>query len=84
MRPKHAATALAIVFTLTTMNSFGEKAKTMQKQEWGKTADGEQVYLFTLSNKKGMEAAVTTYGGAVVSLKVADRKGEARGRGARL
>ena len=76
MRPKHAATALAIVFTLTTMNSFGEKAKTMQKQEWGKTADGEQVYLFTLSNKKGMEAAVTTYGGAVVSLKVADRKGE--------
>jgi len=60
---------------LTTM-SFGEKAKTMQKQEWGKTADGQPVYLYTLSNKKGMEAAITTYGGAVVSLKVADRKGE--------
>ena len=31
--------------------------------------------IFTLKNKHGMEAAITNYGGRVVSLKVPDKKG---------
>jgi aldose 1-epimerase len=53
----------------------GAQAK-MQKQAFGKTEDGQAIDLYVLSNKKGMEVAITNYGGAVVSLKVPDRKGK--------
>src|SRR5579884_4156164 len=48
-----------------------------RKQEWGTTGSGEQIYLYTFSNANGMETAITTYGGRVVTLKVPDRDGQA-------
>ena len=45
------------------------------KISWGKTSDGEPVDLYTLTNAKGAEARIATYGGVVVSLKVPDRSG---------
>ncbi len=42
---------------------------------WGKTPAGEQVDLYTLTNAKGAEARISTYGGVLVSLKVPDRNG---------
>jgi aldose 1-epimerase len=45
------------------------KAK-MKSQPFGKTASGEAVELYTLTNSKGMEANIATYGGTVVSLKI--------------
>jgi aldose 1-epimerase len=48
----------------------------MQKQSFGKTEDGQPVDLYILTNKNGMEAAITNYGGTVVSLKVPDRNGK--------
>jgi aldose 1-epimerase len=50
-------------------------AKKMNKQPFGKTKSGEAVDLYTLANSKGMEVAITSYGGIVVSLKVPDRAG---------
>jgi aldose 1-epimerase len=47
----------------------------ISKQAFG-TADGQAVDLFTLTNAKGVEARIMTYGGAVVSLKVPDRQGK--------
>ncbi len=46
------------------------------KSSFGKTPDGQQVDLYVLTNKNGLEAAITTYGGAIVSLKVPDRNGK--------
>ena len=46
------------------------------KQQWGTTSDGEQVDLFTLRNSAGIEAAITNYGGRLVSLKLPDREGK--------
>lgn len=40
---------------------------------FGKTADGEQVQIYTLRNRHGMEARITNYGGIVVSLTAPDR-----------
>ena len=40
---------------------------------WGKTAGGEEVDLYTLTNTNGMEARIINYGGILVSLKVPDR-----------
>ena len=47
----------------------------MKKQPFGKTAAGEAVDLYTLANSSGVEASITNYGGAVVSLKTPDRTG---------
>jgi aldose 1-epimerase len=47
----------------------------VQKSPFGKTADGAAVDLYTLTNRNGVEAKITNYGGIVVSLKVPDRKG---------
>jgi aldose 1-epimerase len=46
------------------------------KKPWGKTPDGQAVDLYVLTNRSGIEAAITTFGGAVVSLKVPDRNGK--------
>jgi aldose 1-epimerase len=41
-----------------------------------KTIDGKQTHLYILKNKNGMTAAVTNYGGRVVSLFVPDKDGK--------
>jgi aldose 1-epimerase len=41
-----------------------------------KTIKGKQTHLFVLKNKNGMEAAITNYGGRLVSLLVPDRAGK--------
>jgi aldose 1-epimerase len=46
------------------------------KQVYGKTADGRNVDIYTLTNDKGIEARIINYGGIVVSLKVPDNKGQ--------
>ena len=51
-------------------------AQTVTKQSYGKTAAGENVDLYTLRNRKGVEAKITNYGGILVSLKVPDRNGK--------
>jgi aldose 1-epimerase len=52
------------------------KAGNIKKAPFGKTPEGQAVDLYTLSNKKGMEVAITNFGGIVVSVKVADRTGK--------
>jgi aldose 1-epimerase len=46
-----------------------------KSQPFGKTGAGEPVELFTLTNSKGMQADIMTYGGILVALKVPDRSG---------
>ncbi|MFN2407659.1 MAG: aldose epimerase family protein [Pyrinomonadaceae bacterium] len=38
--------------------------------------DGQQVFLYTLSNDRGFEVSVMSYGAAIVSLKAPDRDGQ--------
>ena len=40
------------------------------------TTSGEEVYLFTLTNSRGVEVSIMNYGGAITSLKVPDRNGK--------
>lgn len=47
----------------------------MKKESFGKTADGQNVDLYTLTNRGGVEASIINYGGILVSLKVPDRNG---------
>ena len=63
----------AILMSTWTANSATTKSGSTTKSSFGKTPDGEQVDFYLLKNKNGVEVAITTYGGAVVSLKVPDR-----------
>ncbi|MBS1792754.1 MAG: galactose mutarotase [Acidobacteria bacterium] len=47
----------------------------VKKGDFGKTADGRAVEIYTLTNSKGAEARIITYGGTVVSLKMPDKNG---------
>lgn len=38
-------------------------------------ADGAEVLLYTLTNDRGFEVSIITYGGAITSLKIPDRNG---------
>ena len=46
------------------------------KESFGKTADGQSVDIYTLTNRHGMKARITNYGGIVVSLTAPDREGK--------
>jgi aldose 1-epimerase len=48
----------------------------IRKDRFGKNAEGKTVDLYTLTNTRGMEALITNYGAAVVSLKVPDQYGK--------
>lgn len=47
----------------------------IKKDFYGKTADGKSVEQFTLTNSKGAEAKIITYGGIITSLKMPDKQG---------
>jgi len=49
--------------------------RSISSQPFGKTPEGESVDLYTLTNTQGASAAISNYGGVVVSLKVPDRNG---------
>jgi hypothetical protein len=48
----------------------------VQASDFGKTSDGVSVSRDVLTNNKGVEAAVITYGATLVSLGVPDRAGK--------
>lgn len=45
----------------------------MERSIYGTTPQGEEVEQFVLSNERGMEVKIITYGGRITSLKVPDR-----------
>lgn len=45
------------------------------KEPFGQTAEGHEVFIFTLANSKGLRARITNYGATLVSLYVPDRDG---------
>lgn len=48
----------------------------VQEEAYGKTADGKDVKLFTLTNAKGMKAQITNYGAILVGVQVPDKAGK--------
>lgn len=46
------------------------------KEKFGTLKTGEEIYLYTLKNKNGMEARLTNFGAGVVNLFVPDKNGK--------
>lgn len=53
-----------------------EAKPTIKIDNFGNTSDGKNVKIYTLTNSKGAEAKIITYGGTVVSLKIPDKNGK--------
>lgn len=66
----------AALLALTAGALRTQPAATLPKQPFGKTADGHEVYLYTLRNSSGMEVKITNYGGTITQIKVPDRHGK--------
>jgi aldose 1-epimerase len=49
-------------------------APTITREDWG-TVDGQPVYLWTLTNDRGMVVKITNYGGIIQSVIVPDKRG---------
>ena len=47
----------------------------VRKEKFGTTACGKDIYMYTLSNSKGMQAKIINYGAILVSLLVPDTNG---------
>src|SRR5919199_1011221 len=76
MNLKRALSLVALcAAALLLFGSDAEGKAGVKKAGFGRTADGQAVDIYTLTNRRGAEARVITYGGAVVSLKVPDRRG---------
>ena len=75
LRTSIIALVLSVVSGPILGGMLSEAKPRIQKQPFGKTADGTAVELYTLTNANGVEAKIITYGGIVVSLRVPDRKG---------
>lgn len=50
-------------------------AEPVEQKPWGTVLDGQTVTMFTLTNARGSQARVMTWGGILQSLKVPDRDG---------
>lgn len=66
----------ASCLSLVALAACSQVNAAVRKQSFGKTKAGEPVELYTLTNSKGMEVSVSTYGGIVTSIKVPDRAGK--------
>jgi len=68
------ALKFTVLFVMLAIAAVAQPKTQVTKKSFGKLADGTAVDIYTLANGK-IEAAITTYGGIVVSLRVPDRKG---------
>jgi galactose mutarotase-like enzyme len=74
LRSRYLTPAL-LVLALTPLTAQDGKVK-MTKTPFGTMPDGTKVELFTMTTPKGISAAITNYGGIVVSLKTPDKAGK--------
>lgn len=49
----------------------------MNRELFGKTTDGKEIYRYWMENSKGMKAGVINYGAILVNLLVPDKDGNA-------
>jgi aldose 1-epimerase len=69
-------TFVLLMFAVVLLSGFQRRPRIgLVKTEPFGQVDGQQVELYTLTNRAGAEAKITNYGATLVSLKVPDRNG---------
>jgi len=84
IRGRVARLAVAILVAIATIGLLGMSASDasgskghldVKRERFGTMPDGTVVHRYTLTNARGMEVKLITYGGAIQSLRVPDRHG---------
>jgi aldose 1-epimerase len=84
IRGRAARTVVAVLLAVATVGLFGVTASDaagsrghldVKRERFGTMPDGTVVHRYTLTNARGMEVKLITYGGAIQSLRVPDRRG---------
>jgi aldose 1-epimerase len=84
IRGRAARVGVAVLLALATIGLFGVTASDaagskghldVKRERFGTMPDGTVVHRYTLTNARGMEVKLITYGGAIQSLRVPDRHG---------
>jgi len=65
----------ALLFSLA-LSTFTMGAEMPKAEPFGKTPDGTEVQVFTLTNKNGIKLRAMTYGAIVLSLETPDKQGK--------
>jgi len=71
--------SLFVLVNLLLISCKNKETKTemeVKKESFGKTAEGQNVDIYTLTNKNGMTVKIINYGATVVSLTAPDRNGK--------
>ena len=78
MKKTKSLVVLFLVISLISCNKICKKMPTLSihKTQFGKTIDGYNVNQYILSNKKGMEISILSYGGIITSWTAADKNGD--------
>lgn len=61
---------------LITCQTSNTRTKMIEKKLFGVLPSGEEVYMYTLKNKNGMEVKIINYGATIVSLTAPDKNGK--------
>jgi aldose 1-epimerase len=64
-----------LLFSLV-LSTFAMGAEMPKAEPFGKTPDGTEVQVFTLTNKNGIKLRAMTYGAIVLSLETPDKQGK--------
>lgn len=62
--------SVAMMSSLTSCQSKKKVTKMIQTESFGKLPDGQEAYLYTLTNKNGMVVKITDYGATIQSIIV--------------
>ena len=55
---------------------YERKHMDIQKELWGKTEDGKEIFLYTLKNESGAYVKLSSVGASIVSIVVPDKQGK--------
>ena len=69
------AVATVGLLGVSASDAAGSRGLDVKRERWGTTSAGAVVHRYTLTNGRGMEVKLITYGGAIQSLRVPDRHG---------
>lgn len=70
------AFSFACMLAIAIAGSVEAATAGMTKKSFGKTPDGAEITLYSLTNASGMEVGIINYGAIVISIKVPDRAGK--------
>lgn len=66
---------VSVLFILLPGSKSNDGKMGIKKSSFGKTKDGTEVFLYTLTNQNNVSVSITNYGGIITSLRVPDRNG---------